>query len=136
MRNEQFVKRFFIALCMCFILFNCEWFNGTDTIKLKPKAFKAEISKDSIQLVDVRTPKEYTTFHIKKALNFNYFSESFKDSLNLLDKEKPVYIYCRSGKRSHKSASKFKEAGFTTIYELDGGLLNWISKGLSTTKSE
>lgn len=122
-------------MLLCIVLVSCDWYSSSDSIKLEPKAFDIEIT-NNVQLVDVRTPKEFAQGHIKNALNINYFSENFADSLQLLDKDKPVYIYCRSGKRSGKSISKFKEAGFNTIYELDGGLLNWRSGGLKTITTD
>lgn len=49
-----------------------------------------------------------------------------------LDKEKPVYIYCRSGGRSGKAAKQLADEGFTEIYDLDGGILEWNKKNLPT----
>lgn len=129
------MKKIFTCLLVGLILSSCNWYRDSDSIKLDPKAFNAEITKE-VQLIDVRTPKEFAQGHIPNALGINYNSENFKDSLRLLDKSKPVYIYCRSGKRSGKSVSEFKEAGFNTIYELEGGLLNWRSEGYKTVAIE
>ena len=51
-------------------------------------------------IIDVRTPEEYASGHIEKAINLDYYSETFKDELNKLDKNKTYLIYCRSGRRS------------------------------------
>ncbi len=48
-----------------------------------------------------------------------------------LDKSKPVFLYCKSGKRSSSAANKLEELGFTKIYELEGGMLKWDAAGLS-----
>ncbi len=127
------MRKISICLSLILALWNCGSRSDTDSIKLEPKVFQTEIAEE-VQLVDVRTPKEFAQGHIENALNINYFSENFKDSLSVLNKDKPVYIYCRSGKRSAKSVSKFKEAGFDTIYELEGGMLNWISEDLNTKR--
>lgn len=127
------MKRFFACFLICITICSCGWYTDSDSIKLEPKAFQTNIDKE-VQLVDVRTPKEFAQGHIQNALNINYFSKNFKDSLGILDKDKPVYIYCRSGKRSAKSVSKFKEAGFNIIYELEGGMLNWRREGLKTKR--
>lgn len=87
--------------------------------------FKAQIEKGKIQLVDVRTPDEYNSGHIKNAKNIDFFATSFTNQFEKLDKEKPVYIYCRSGARSKKASNKLSEMGFTEIYDLQGGYLNW-----------
>jgi rhodanese-related sulfurtransferase len=42
-----------------------------------------------------------------------------------LNKNKPVAIYCRSGRRSASALIILKEMGFKDIYDLEGGFLNW-----------
>ncbi|WP_081956193.1 rhodanese-like domain-containing protein [Jejuia pallidilutea] len=123
------MKFFFASFICCLVLYNCNWYTDTSAILLEPKAFSAKIDKGGVQLIDVRTPKEYAEGHIENAININYYSKNFEDSLKLLDIKKPVYIYCRSGKRSAKSVSKFRAVGFDSIYELEGGMLNWRSEG-------
>lgn len=101
-----------------------------DVLTLKPETFKTKVINDvSVQLVDIRTPEEFNSGHIENAININYFSEQFKDSISLLQTKIPVYIYCRSGKRSSKSVKVFKAVGFDSIYQLNGGLLNWKKSG-------
>lgn len=117
---------------LCFALYNCDWYVNSTAIQLEPKAFSTKISKDSVQVIDIRTPKEFAEGHIEKAININYYSKNFKDSIMVLNNKKPVHIYCRSGKRSAKSVSKFRAVGFDSIYELEGGMLNWRSEGLKT----
>ncbi|RPD96420.1 rhodanese-like domain-containing protein [Aureibaculum marinum] len=95
--------------------------------------FKAKIDNaKEVQLVDVRTPKEYNTSHLKNAKNINIFDADFLTKMNTLDKSKPVYVYCKSGKRSSNAAKKLKEAGFTKIYDLNGGILAWTKENLET----
>jgi rhodanese-related sulfurtransferase len=91
--------------------------------------YKEAIANNDVQLVDVRTAKEYLAGHINQAINIDYFeNETFADSFGKLDMSKPVYIYCRSGKRSKKSSEKLIEMGFEEIYDLEGGYLAWKSK--------
>ena len=51
-------------------------------------------------ILDVRTPEEFAEGHIGNALIIDYYSETFRDDVNKLDKDKPYLIYCRSGNRS------------------------------------
>jgi len=90
--------------------------------------FKKEISNNGIQLIDVRTPDEYSQGHIKGAFLINFFSEYFKENLNKLDKNKPVYVYCKSGGRSAKTSEILADMGFTKIVDLKGGFLAWSNE--------
>jgi len=97
--------------------------------------FQNMIGKNGAQLIDVRTPGEYENGHIKNALLINYMSSDFKDkAFKGLDKTKPVLVYCASGGRSAKSAKMYKEAGFTKVYNLLGGITAWKAKNLEIEK--
>ncbi|NVK52528.1 MAG: rhodanese-like domain-containing protein [Flavobacteriaceae bacterium] len=97
--------------------------------------FQKSMQKKDIQLVDVRTSKEYKAGHLKSAVLINFFDTDFKAiSIKKLDKKKPVYVYCRSGNRSAKAAKIYKEAGFTKVYNLIDGFNAWSAKGLEIEK--
>ena len=89
--------------------------------------YKKEIKKKDSQLVDVRTPEEFKKGHIKGAKNIDFFSEDFITQFEALNKNEPVYIYCRSGNRSAKASKKLSEAGFEKIIDLKGGYKAWTS---------
>jgi len=89
---------------------------------------------DSIQLIDVRTPKEYKEGHLKNAVNINFYDNTFLEEMSKLDKSKELYIYCRSGNRSGKAAKKLGEMGFTKVYDLEGGIILWNKKSLEVIK--
>ena len=97
--------------------------------------FQKLISKEGVQLVDVRTPDEFNAGHIKKATLINFYDTNFEEqSIQKLDKNKPVYLYCRSGGRSAKAAKKYKDAGFVKVYNLLGGFNAWSAKNLEIEK--
>ena len=83
-----------------------------------------KISKD-IQLVDVRTPKEFKEGHIGNAVNIDVNSPDFIANLQQLNKNKKVYVYCRTGKRSAMAAKKMDSLGFKKIYNLPVGIVGW-----------
>lgn len=99
---------------------------------ISPEAFNSKM--DSIQLIDVRTPKEYKEGHLKNAVNINYYDNTFLEEMSKLDKSKELYIYCRSGNRSGKAAKKLGKMGFTKVYDLEGGIINWNKKSLEVIK--
>jgi len=96
--------------------------------KVTPSVFDKVISKKEIQLVDVRTPQEYMQGHIGNAKNINLFDPNFQKNLQKLDKNKPVYVYCRSGHRSGKASKVLKKLGFKKVYDLKGGYLAWSNR--------
>lgn len=98
-----------------------------DTIKILDKAaFKSAIETNMVQLIDVRTPDEYKNGYIAYALNIDFLNlDYFSKAIKELDKEKPVYLYCHSGGRSHKAALLMEEMGFKEIYDLKGGYSEW-----------
>ncbi len=92
---------------------------------LSPNIFKSQVEGKKVQLIDVRTSKEYKSGHIIGAKNIDFFSGRFNIEFSKLDKEKPVYLYCRSGSRSRQTAKKLSNMDFENIYDLKGGLLNY-----------
>ena len=91
--------------------------------------FTQLVNKGNGQILDVRTPEEWAGGTIKGATKMNFFDEDFKTQLNQLDKNKAVYVYCKSGGRSGKATKMMKEMGFTTVYNLNGGFGAWTSAG-------
>jgi len=99
----------------------------TGNIKvLNKNEYATQIVSNNIKPFDVRTPSEFNSGHIKKAINVDFFNPSnFNNYFEKLDKEKPVYIYCRSGARSKKAARKLLHMGFAQVYDLKGGYNSW-----------
>lgn len=93
---------------------------------LSPQQFNEKLSATSNGIiVDVRTPEEYAEGHLTGSKLINYYDDTFKNQLSLLDKSKPVFVYCRSGKRSGASAQLLIELGFKEVYDLQGGFTAW-----------
>ena len=102
---------------------------------ISPKDFADKVKDNTeIQLVDVRTPKEFGAGHVDQAQNINYYDLSFRSQVAKLDKSKPIYVYCQSGKRSAKATSILKSMGFKEIYDMQGGFGNWKTQGLKVAK--
>ena len=99
--------------------------NEAITILDKP-SFKLAINDNKAQLVDVRTSIEFSGGHIPNAINIDFFNhKSFVKAFEYLNKEEPVFLYCRSGKRSQNAAQKLLSLGFKQIFDLQGGYMNW-----------
>jgi phage shock protein E len=95
------------------------------------KEFNELIQGDSsIQLIDVRRPDEFAAGHIEGATLIDFESADFDTKIAALDKSAKYAIYCRSGNRSGQALDRMKEAGFTQVTNLDGGVIEWTAAGL------
>jgi rhodanese-related sulfurtransferase len=93
---------------------------------LDTKAYKQAVFGKNVQLVDVRTQREFRSGHIGKAVNIDFFQGgAFDRAFEKFDKQKPIYLYCRSGNRSQRAARKLVALGFEKVYDLKGGILQW-----------
>ena len=85
--------------------------------------FKEKSKNNTI--IDIRTPREYTQGYIEGAININYYDKTFLEQIAKLDKNKPIYIYCRSGNRTSSAAKKLRKLGFLEVNDLQGGIMSW-----------
>lgn len=76
---------------------------------------------EDVVLVDVRTPKEYNQGHLKNARNIDWFDDTFNDEFFKINKDKTIYVYCRTGNRSAKAQEKLRSLGYKKIINLEGG---------------
>lgn len=90
-------------------------------------------SKDLVVL-DVRTPAEFQSGHIKNALNVDYKAPDFEQQLAKLDKTKPYLVHCAVGGRSTKTLPLLQKLGFKNVRHLDGGIQSWQQAGLPLIK--
>ncbi len=93
--------------------------------------FEKTISRDGVQLLDVRTEAEFSEGHIasNKVKNIDYRQPDFVEQADgELDKGRPVAVYCRSGRRSMDAARLLAKRGFEVI-NLKGGILEWQERG-------
>jgi rhodanese-related sulfurtransferase len=85
-------------------------------------------------VIDVRTDAEFRDGHLEKALDFDFYADTFRENLDTLDKTKTYFVYCRSGSRSARAVKIMEELGFTKLYNLDGGYVQWEKRGYPVAK--
>ena len=121
---------------ICFLLsslFSCQQ-SKRDFKTVPVKEFASLIEDVSVQRLDVRTMAEYSEGHIPGTININVLDDSFAVMADsTLQKDKPVALYCRSGKRSKKAAAILSEKGYK-VYELDKGFNAWQEAGEKVEK--
>lgn len=87
--------------------------------------FKQLMEEKPGQVLDVRTPGEFSGGTIDGAVNMDFYSNDFSDQLDGLDKDQPVYVFCKAGGRSGKTKQMLTDKGFTEVYNLIGGYGSW-----------
>lgn len=126
----KYLSLYYVIISFVILSCNGQASKNIQTIPAETFAKKIE-STPKAQILDVRTPEEFASEHIDNAKNINWLGDSFEADAKKLDKTKPVFVYCKIGGRSKKAAAKLEELGFTTIYELEGGMMKWNAAGLS-----
>jgi len=96
---------------------------------LDPKEWNELIKKKDTYIIDTRKPFEYDVGTFKKSVNPNVNNfRDFPKYLNKLKKNKPVAMFCTGGVRCEKTSVYLKNKGFRNIYQLNGGILNYLKK--------
>jgi len=105
---------------------------------LSPQQLKDQLAQGGIELIDVRTPLEFSEVHATPAKNIPL------DSLDPLavmkarnsSADEPLYCICKSGTRGGKAQQKFIDAGFTNVINIEGGTEAWVSAGLPVVRGK
>ena len=99
-------------------------------MEIKPEKLQEKINTGKCLIIDVRTPIEYQSLHIKNATNIPLDILSEKEILELADKNEEIFVVCQSGKRGETACKKLAEFGFTNVSNIIGGTLACNDAGL------
>ena len=96
---------------------------------LDPKDWNKLIKNKETHIIDTRKPFEYKVGTFKRSVNPNVTNfRDFPKYLNKLKKNKPVAMFCTGGIRCEKTSVYLKKKGYKNIYQLNGGILNYLNK--------
>ncbi|MDC0125605.1 rhodanese-related sulfurtransferase [Candidatus Pelagibacter sp.] len=96
---------------------------------LNPKEWNELIKKKDTHIIDTRKPFEFDVGTFKKSVKPDVKNfRDFPKYLNKLKKDKPVAMFCTGGIRCEKTSVYLKKKGFKNIYQLNGGILNYLKK--------
>ena len=101
----------------------------SQTNKLNPCEWNSLLKNKNTHILDVRKPFEYSVGTFKKSINPNI--ENFRDFpkyLKNINKNENVAMFCTGGIRCEKASLYLKNKGFKNIYQLNGGILNYLKK--------
>jgi len=107
-----------ISLIVCLLLLTACDSNHYETIDSN---VAMNLIENNAIVIDVRSSEEYDTGHIKDSINIPVDTIS---NVNYA-KDTTIIVYCATGIRSANAAKVLIEAGYTKVYNLDGGLINW-----------
>ena len=134
--NKMFVISIaVVALAVALALVVVLGSKKTSFESVSPEVFSSRMSEGTdVQLVDVRTAEEFAEGHLAGAINVDVKQADFlSKAQSQLDADKTVFVYCRSGRRSADAAGQLAKVGYKVV-DMSGGILEWMEKGLETTK--
>lgn len=103
--------------------------SASATPKLSIEEFAAKAAEPNIIVLDVRTPGEFAQGRLANAINIDFQSGYFAEEVSKLDKNATYAVYCRSGNRSGEAVKVMEELGFTDMYDMNGGVIDWAAAG-------
>lgn len=108
-----------------------------DIVSLSIDDAERLIQDSVVQILDVRTPQEFSASHIDGAINIDLYSELFDEfAKSYLDKARPVLVYCAKGSKSKVAAEKLEVLDFNPVYDMGEGLNAWIADGKPVVTSD
>ena len=123
-----------LSIVLSVSLIGCKETSAQESTLVEPQELINILETKEVHLVDVRTPKEFNKGFIENSINIDFSSPTFKEEIRKLDTSKPIVVYCRSGRRSAISTNTLVKIGFTEIYDLKGGIINWKREGYQLVK--
>ncbi len=126
--KQKLFSFFFLAASVA--LFSCSDANSQVKSLGVDDFVKTYQQTSGAQLLDVRTPQEWSQGKIASSKTINYNDPSFASQINSLDKSKPLFVYCAVGGRSAQASKILEKAGFK-VFNLQGaGYSQLAAKGL------
>ena len=98
---------------------------------------KAIIDRQEVFILDVRTNEEYAAGHINGSTLLavqDIPEKELGEKLKEIPKDKKILVYCRSGSRSAKASRILAENGFAMVYNMQGGITEWMNAGYEVEK--
>jgi rhodanese-related sulfurtransferase len=103
--------------------------SGGSATDLGSQEFASKVAEPEVIVLDVRTAAEFAEGHLENAINIDVEGGQFDAGIAQLDKTKTYAVYCRSGRRSGNAVEKMSSAGFTSLFNLNVGIIDWQNQG-------
>jgi len=122
------MKKIIALIASVLLLAGCS--SSTTASDLSVTEFSAKIAEVGVITLDVRTPGEFAEGYIQGARLIDFQSGNFENEIAALDKNATYAVYCRSGNRSGQAVKVMQDAGFTNVFNMNGGVIDWANAGL------
>ncbi len=124
----------FLALAVIVALLIYQYVGSGGSKSLSPQEATALINRENAVVLDVREPAEVKTGKILNSLTIPL--GQLAQRLDKLQKYKdtPLIVVCQSGSRSARACSLLRKKGFSSVYNLRGGIMAWSNAGLPLSK--
>ena len=103
--------------------------NGVDVSYTDVSVHEAKdmLDEGDVFLLDVRMESEFNSGHLEGAVNIEV--SQLGSRLDEVPADKVILVYCRTGVRSVRASKTLVNAGYTDVYNMQGGITAWISAG-------
>jgi rhodanese-related sulfurtransferase len=122
------MKKLIVLIGSILLLAGCS--SSSSAIDLSVTEFSSKVAEAGVITLDVRTPGEYAEGHLEGAQLIDFQSGNFENEISSLDKNATYAVYCRSGNRSGQAVKVMQDAGFTNVFNMNGGVIDWANAGL------
>ena len=122
------MKKLIALIGSILLLAGCS--STSSAIDLSVTEFSSKVAEAGVITLDVRTPGEYAEGHLEGAQLIDFQSGNFENEISSLDKNATYAVYCRSGNRSGQAVKVMQDAGFTNVFNMNGGVIDWANAGL------
>ena len=127
------MKKVIASIAAALLLAGCS--SSPSAMDLSVTEFSAKAAESGVVTLDVRTPGEFAEGHIEGARLIDFQSGNFENEIATLDKNATYAVYCRSGNRSGQAVKVMQDAGFTNVFNLNGGVIDWANAGLPLVRN-
>lgn len=127
------MKKVIALIAAALLLAGCS--SSASANNLSVDEFSAKAAEPGVLTLDVRTPGEFAEGYIEGARLIDFQSGNFENEIATLDKNATYAVYCRSGNRSGQAVKVMQDAGFTNVFNMNGGVIDWANAGLPLVRN-
>ena len=127
------MKKIVALIASALLIAGCS--SSSSATDLSVTEFSSKITEPGVVTLDVRTPAEFAEGYIEGARLIDFQSGNFENEIATLDKNATYAVYCRSGNRSGQAVKVMKDAGFSNVFNMNGGVIEWANAGLPLVRN-